>query len=158
MTSSIRNIMKGLLGMSLLCACNGSPCLSDYSHVDIDGWYADDTVLMNVQRADTSIHNAIEKEMAMRVGVRFTELYEYRNLALEVQLLCNDAVAQRDTVYYTLYNNKDRANGRGLLYHDVEMEVSTVSIDPSKKYDVSIRHIMRQNPLSGISEVSVVLE
>lgn len=158
MTSSTRNIMKGLLGMSLLCACSGSPCLSGYSHVDINSWYADDTVVMNVQSADTSLHQAVETVMDMRVGVRFTEQYKYRNLALEVQLICDGTLAKRDTVLFETYNDKDKANGRGLLYHDMEKNLSSVSIDPSRKYDVRIRHIMRQNPLSGISEVSVVLE
>lgn len=149
----VRYIIVGLLGM-LLYSCQGSPLLSGYSHVDREGWYREDTVViaMNSEWMD---ENVSSNSGTLMVGVRYTDAYRYKKISLLVALQDEKATIAQDTVHFNLFDQNGQVVGRGLGYHDaIQPAIELKALKGKGTYKVRITHLMRQNPVQGITEVS----
>lgn len=94
----------------------------------------------------------------MRVGVRYTNDYSYRDIALLVELKSGKRVISRDTLLFNLFDNENQAEGRGLGRYDLDLPVREVTLKADKPYEVRVSHLMRMNPVQGITDISCFLD
>ncbi|MBQ9363543.1 MAG: hypothetical protein IJT97_09035 [Bacteroidaceae bacterium] len=144
----------GLVGGMICCSCHDRPSFSGYAHVDRTGWYSEDTVVMEIQQADTTRRNVPGQMCEMQVGIRYTADYVYRDFSLLVELVSGRRVVARDTVLFHLFDEKGRASGRGLERYDKVQPSMRVVLKADKPYVVRMTHLMRLNPVPGITDVS----
>lgn len=153
MMMSVRYIIVGLLGM-LLYSCQGSPLLSGYSHVDREAWYREDTAVISMN-GEWMDENVSPNGGTLMVGVRYTDAYRYKKISLLVELQDEEATIARDTVHFNLFDPNGHVVGRGLGYHDaMQPAIKLKALKGKGPYKVRITHLMRQNPVQGITEVS----
>lgn len=152
--TSARWVVRVAFCLFLFCSCQERPLFSGYAHVDRTGWYSEDTVVMEVQKADTTRRKAPEQLVNLSVGIRYTTEYEYRDFSLLVELVSGQRVVARDTVLFHLFDDENRALGRGLERFDQVQPSLQVRLKSDKPYVVRMTHLMRLNPVQGITEVS----
>lgn len=145
-----------VLGM-MFCSCQDRPFFSDYAHVDRTGWYSEDTVVMVVQQGDTTLRNVAKRTFDVQVGIRYTDEYEYNDISLLVEVVSGQRVVARDTVLFQLFDEQGRALGRGLERYDKMQPSLRVALKADKPYVVRMTHLMRLNPVQGITDISCSL-
>ena len=149
-----RIMVWGLVGGMIFCSCQDRPSFSGYAHVDRMGWYGEDTVVMEIQRADTTRRNVPRQVCDMQVGIRYTADYAYKDFSMLVELVSGKHVVARDTILFHLFDEKGRALGRGLERYDMVQPSLRVALKADKPYAVRMTHLMRLNPVQGITDVS----
>jgi len=152
-----RYMMKGLLGM-LLCSCQGSPGFSNYSTVDREGWYREDTVVLPVWQPDPLRRAGLEQQLDLTVCVRYTDEYRYRNLALLMEMVSDRELVVRDTLRFSMFDENDYVQGRGLGRYSQTVHSARVALQPDRPYEVRITHLMRLNPVRGVTDISFSLD
>lgn len=139
--------------MLLLYSCDGSLV---HSYRSTGGeWHRNDTLAFENIR--------LYKEMpsiGLYAGVRCSAAYPYKDLWLQVELLCGDsaAVVLRDTVQCAIYDTDGRHHGTtaGTLYQS-EHFVDSLELPHNTAFDVRITHLMRDTLLRGVYDVGIRL-
>ena len=128
--------------MGLATACRFAPNeVQVYRHIDPQGWYADSLVQI------------------MRLGLRYTDDYNYANLWLFITTVSPDGTQRVDTLNATLCDTYGRWLGSGIgerLQQEIPIK-SALRFDRSGTWHIVIQQGMRDNCLPGITEVGIKL-
>lgn len=148
--------MAGLFGL-LLFSCQDSPVFSNYHAIDKEAWYREDTIVMPVEQPVGECHSQGEQLLDLAVCVRYTDAFRYRNLSLLVEWVSERQVVVRDTLQFSMFDERDDVLGNGFGRYARTIR-STVALPLDKPYEVRIAHLMRLNPVRGITDVSFSLD
>lgn len=140
--------------MGLATACRFAPNeVQAYRHIDPQGWYADSLVQIDFPVVDTlSLYD-------MRLGLRYTDDYNYANLWLFITTVSPDGAQRVDTLNATLCDTYGRWLGSGIgerLQQEIPIK-SALRFDRSGTWHIVIQQGMRDNCLPGITEVGIKL-
>lgn len=140
--------------MGLVTACRfASNEVQAYRHIDPQGWYADSLVQIDFPVVDTlSLYD-------MRLGLRYTDDYNYANLWLFITTVSPDGAQRVDTLNATLCDTYGRWLGSGIgerLQQEIPIK-SALRFDRSGTWHIVIQQGMRDNCLPGITEVGIKL-
>lgn len=125
--------------------------------VDTERWYMDDTAVFEMP---ASVDEDAEPHIqSLSASVRFTEAYQYGNLSLGVKVYKNDEIktqlVKTDTLNFDLFKENGDDNGAGSVFLESKQSSLDIEIDPSASYTIKVYHIMRLDPISGITNVMI---
>ena len=143
-----------ILWLSLwFVSCNQKEYLcSTYRPVPIEGRETNDTLTIPV---DTVRQHG---EYAVEVGVRSTRIYPYKYLYLLVETtLKNPDTLMVDTVMCEITDVKGNFQGNGLSIYGKVFPVAVMNMRKGQYGEIKLRHIMRRNPLPGLSDIGIVV-
>lgn len=155
--ANLRNRSRALLLFSavvlLLSSCDGSLV---HSYRSTGGeWHRNDTLVFT----NTLLYKEVSS-MELYAGVRCSAAYPYKDLWLQVELLCGDSatVVLRDTVQCAIYDTDGRHHGTtaGTLYQS-EHFVTSLELPHNTPFDVRITHLMGDTLLRGVYDVGIRL-
>ena len=143
-----------ILWLSLwLVSCNQKNFLCNtYRPVPVEGWEANDTLTIALDTV------RLHGEYSLEVGVRSTRLYPYKYLYLLAEItLSNPDTAMVDTIVCEITDTKGNFQGNGLSIYGKVFPVSNINMLKGQYGEIKIRHIMRRDPLPGLSDIGVLV-
>lgn len=135
--------------MSLLVACYDGLLFSDYKSVDAQSWYASDTLVFKLPKVEEDATRDVN------VKLRALQTYSYSNMALAVHLVEGQKTVSVDTVRFTIYDKEGKATGAGFPFIEYSSIIKDVHFKADKAYKIKIIHVMRLDPIEGISQVGI---
>lgn len=135
----------------VLFSCRPGSIYNESEQIPGQEWKADNTISFSAPVSDTL--NAYD----INLVVRSTSSYPYRNLFLFVETRSPDGYRIKDTVEYFLADEKGNWYGSGLGdINDLSVPFKTNVLFPDTgKYIFNIRHGMREEDLSGVSDIGI---
>lgn len=140
-----------------LTSCRDATVYHVYQVIPEDvGWKRGDSLAFHLPPGLSPASYVLE------IGVRNTDMYPFRDLWLSVTRTSNDSVpCVADTLHLYLADEKGRwkkAGSAGGYYQNAFVcEKPFVVVSDSSAICLRVTHIMRENPLPGISDVGVRL-
>ena len=130
------------LVLLLITSCTGHNRFHSYLPVNKDGWKRTDTLCFHAVPIDTN-----RNCMKISLGIRHTHKYPYRDIWLSIG---------KDTLHIDLADEQGRWKGKGIGdMRLVQQEASISLTDMDSCGTIRIHHIMRHDPLPGISDIGI---
>ena len=149
----ILRCLWGLCSLVSVVSCDRSYVCNSYQPVPVEGWESQDTITLLL---DTVYHGG---SYNVSVGIRSTHLYPYQCLWLLAELELNSPdTLIIDTLVCNITDAEGNFIGKGLSVYDNVYPMATINCKKGQSGRMRLRHIMRLNPLPGISDVGVVME
>ena len=137
----------------LLIACHGGLSSAGYQVAGSNAWYREDTIELSLLQCDLCPQHDLS------VIVRYTDEYRYRNLDLLAELQGEDGtVVCRDTLHFDMFDERDHPLGSGFGRYAQTARRASVALQPGCAYRLRLVHLMRLNPLQGITDFSFALD
>ena len=140
--------VAAIVAVALSSCRMGDNDYSEYHTVDPQGWAYGDTLRYAFNPADTVVRGNLA------LSVSHTNDYFYSNLYLEVTL-SDSLTTRRDTVALQLADDFGRWNGRGIGTDFQFTENLATDIALHRPVSIAVRHIMRDDCLTGIEQVGI---
>ena len=141
------------LTLTLTTACKQRPVYSHYESVSVDDWQRDDTLHFMVVRG---VEDGCYREM---LGLRANLSYPFTSLSLIVRQCVRPSGASRcDTLLVPLINMDGKALGRGVSHFQYDIPLDDIVLCAGDTLNVDIRHDMKRESLSGITDVGLTIE
>lgn len=123
--------------------------VTDYRDIPATGWEYGTSLRMNIESPDSINHGT------MLLSITHDNSYEYRNLWLETTYTDPSGRLMTDTVNIELCDALGAWHGTGLpgRYQLTDTILSHVTLP--RQATIAVRHIMRADSLSGISQVGI---
>jgi gliding motility-associated lipoprotein GldH len=141
-----------VLALAALTSCNNGTILNEFKDVKTSGWASEDTVTFNLPKTTSSA------DLNVRIGIRSTDDYEYKDLYVTAALMCEGEEISYDTLKINIYDTDGNNNGKGFPYATVTKDAPAIHVDSGLTYTYRICHIMKPNTVKGISCVGLKLE
>ncbi len=149
-------IVLSFLVVFVLSACNNNVYYTGYSDIPDGRWDSRDTLVFDVPDEPNDDTSRIPKTLA--AIVRYTDAYKYRKITIGVDFCSKDGqVISKDTLTFELFNKNGESNGTGTVYLESEEKSFDVKMTPYSPKLIRVYHMMRLDPLEGISNVVVSL-
>lgn len=144
-----------LFTLLTISSCGRGPYFIAHSDINEDGWNSRDTCVFElpVDSDDCYPYTKI-----LTASVRYTDLYKYRNLCIGVQVYDEKKLVRTDTLDFELYKPNGENNGNGANFFESEELFYDVEICSKTPHLIKVYHIMRLDPLVGITNVVVQLD
>ena len=141
-------------------ACSGQKVYDSYCHTPLAGWEKNDPVEYDVPPVK------VAGDYAAEVGIRITDAFPFTALFLVVTetvvpsnevgtLSCETTTTHVLTCDFMNADGKDA--GRGLSYHQFAYPLPSISLQEGDSLHVSIRHDMKREILTGVSDIGLTL-
>jgi gliding motility-associated lipoprotein GldH len=136
---------------SFLFSCHTGSIYNESKSIPGYKWNADQTISFSAPVSDTL--NAFD----INLVIRTTNSYPYRNLFLFIETRSPEDYRIKDTVEYFLADEKGNWYGSGLGdINDLSVPFKTNVLFPDTgKYVFNIRQGMREQNLSGVSDIGI---
>lgn len=146
-----RNQLKtsAVITLSLIAySCTTNTVFHKYHPIDEKGWSDNDTVYF--QLPDSMATGKYKTE----IGIRHTNLYPYKDIWLSIK---SDNRDKTDTIHIYLVNDRGNWNGNGSTggYYQYSVPITELNDHLSSDSIIKVYHIMKDNPLSGITDVGL---
>ena len=143
--------LTAILCVLLLCSCKDNVYFTAHHHFEQSVWYSEDTIKIPVAQFLTYEQIDSGTVMNLSISLRHSDKYKYRTLYVEAVLTDTTGTVRQDTLRFDI----SARGGDGFRYRtQVKEWTQFVPLD-SNRYTISITHIMKQNPLEGISDLIV---
>lgn len=157
MTPPLRYTWLPVFIAVIVTACGQVDSFSRYSDIGADGWPYGQTFEYRVgatPRGDSVMTGVLT------ISVTHDNMYEYSNLWVEVQRYDTlSGLRQVDTLNIPLCDNMGNWYGKGLPGHyQLSHAISPQPVTLHTGDRISLRHIMRVDTLTGISQVGLTLQ
>ena len=131
-------------------SCGKKYACNRYLPVPVEGWEARDTVSIAID----PIRESGNYEFS--VGVRSTRQYPYQYLWIltDLELIHPDTLIV-DTLVCSITDAQGEFLGKGLSVYDNVYPLATIYCKKGQYGRMKLRHIMRRDPLPGISDLGV---
>jgi len=124
----------------------------DYSRINSDGWMHSDSMKFAINPVDE------DGEYYMKLGLRSDNIYPYMDLVLVVdRTIYPRQTMKSDTVHFDLVSTNGHSRGNGVNIYQYLFDVDTLYLDKGDSVSISIRHLMMQDSLKGISDIGIEL-
>lgn len=147
-----------LAGLPVVTGCTDERQSYAFSHVAPSGWDSEDTLTMT---ADTLRRGGT---YAVILCLRLTTTpptYPYTDITLAVTghyaAQHHRTVTTTDTLHLTLTSERGDMQGRGTSLFQFDVPFDTLRLVPGCAPTFTISHLMRRDPLPGISDVGLRL-
>lgn len=141
----------------LLASCIDTPYFAYNSDIPVEGWYARDTIVIPIQPTTPNTHE--QDTHTIKVGIRNTHEYAYQSLYLLVETVEGEKILSRDTISFNISDIKGRNTGTGVAYRShTTKTIRNQRFHPDSTHTLRISHIMRMDPIAGISNICVEVE
>lgn len=150
--------MKGFIFLSfllLLGSCRDEAAYRRYQSVPIEGWDSQDAVTFDVDTIRTT------RDYNVAIGVRTSaaDAYPFKELYLEIIERWEHPKAEyRDTVGCILTDDRGEVEGKGTQRYQYEYDLHRQPLRAGQTGRVSVRHVMRREIISGISDIGLLVE
>lgn len=135
-----------------LVGCNRNTIYSHYEHTPINGWERVDRLSFDL--ASVTVGGNYHEE----IGLRINKDYPFKGLTLIVeQQVFPSGVSRSDTLTCKLIDDKGIILGEGVSFYQYHFHLCDMPLAKGDSLHVQIRHHMRREILSGISDVGVTL-
>lgn len=136
-----------------MVSCIDSPIMHKYESLNANGWEANDTVHFDIPVQSEDLATSL------RIGVRSTEDYPFTDLHLKAIVKCNGNIQDGKDFKINIYGENGEAEGIGFLYYENKSaHAIPLELKADSTYTLSIVHIMRRSPISGVSDIGVFIE
>lgn len=137
----------------LFAACmDSSTMFHRYKSLPREGWERRDTVCFDIPRTNEDIDGTLT------IGLRTTQHIGTRDIVLAVEQCGDDGVSRCDTVRYPLSDAEGNALTGGVNCHQYEDRHLPFRLKKGKDAQVRIRHLMRHETVSGITEIGIRID
>lgn len=142
-----------IAGLFLSASCTQQHYYNKYESVDVKSWKMDDTLTFPVEIKESNKH------FEYAVSVRHEKEYEFSNLWVKIFIKGNGI----DTSFrYNLPLFKDDGKPFGeksgsLITQTIPLK-TTLPLSTKGKYTLKLVHLMRKDPLNGISDVGIFVD
>ena len=150
----LKAILALTFGLIFWSSCGDLPISNNSIEIDPDGWYASDHASFEWDIVDR------ELKYDAFVDIRHNSDYPYSNLYLFLDFTFPNGNQRRDTLAFTLADERGRWYGSG-IGDIIDYRVSfqeNFEFPINGKYRLKVAHGMRQDPLSGITDIGFWLE
>lgn len=139
----MNRIISGLL--LLICfSCQKNTLYHSYQPVNPTGWHKNDTLVYTLD--STLKGNA---SLTYQIGIRHKDSYPYRDLWVKIN---------EDTLHLYLTDSIGRWKGKGIgELRQLEIPFSKHMEAEDSLVEFRIIHLMKDNPLSGISDIGIAI-
>jgi gliding motility-associated lipoprotein GldH len=146
-------ILTLIVATALLFSCKSKSLYEHYVSPAASGWDKDSTTVFSFNSDKTYLSYDV------LINIRNRSDYTFSNLWLFVDVIAPDSTSIRDTVEYQLAlpNGKWTGKGTSGMYHNQFIFRQNVFFPKEGTYTIKINHAMRPNPLSGISDVGILV-
>lgn len=139
--------------LMVMASCDDHVVYSDYRHVDMNGWYRDDTLKMTIADVQEDGH------YKMNVNVRTANSIALKTLAVRLNTRITPLGKQEcDTVYCNLFDDEGVRTGDGVAYAESSHSARPLYLHRGDTLEVSINHVMRSMYVSSVTEIGITLE
>lgn len=159
--------------MLAVASCVDSPAVSEFKHLDAEGWHRRDTVILCIQRGDTASVNSSMTAMHLHLMLRALPVCDINGVTLLAEVVertdprCSRfahtphrQVIMRDTIPFTLASSvtststtsSSSSTGLSIRCLDSQRDMS-FPLYPDRSYFLRIIHLMRLDPILGLTEV-----
>lgn len=145
-------LMKLAVVVSLVAmtACATDTVYCDYLHVRQSGWDKNDTLVFSVPRAVSS------GRYSETVCMRTTGKFPFTGVTVVVEQQSVPAhIVRKDVLKCVLTDNDGNVKGDGVSLYQYEFELGDIDLNRGDSLNIRVRHDMKREVLSGISDVGV---
>jgi len=138
-----------------IIACNTNQYYyAAYKSVKENNWKAKETLSFFVDIEDTT------KVYNLSIAVRHNKAYEFNNFWVSITQKRPKEKQIKERVNIPLFNNIGKPYGKctGSLCTQIFPIQKNIKFKNKGKYQISIMHLMRQEPLQGIKDIGIILE
>lgn len=142
-----------LMASVLVVSCGRKYVTNTYCSISVNGWNTQDTLTINIDTIRQSGNYDVS------IAVRSTRFFPYQSLWLmtEMELAFPDG-SFRDTLDCRITDEDGNFLGKGLTIHDNVYFLKTLFLKEGQYGKMRLYHIMRRDPLPGISDVGIIIE
>jgi gliding motility-associated lipoprotein GldH len=135
----------------MVVACKTDKLYEDYKSIQSSGWDQDSSAVFSFNIDKTFLN------YNLFINIRNRGDYANSNLWLFVDITAPDYTCIHDTIEYQLAlpNGKWIGKGTGGMYSNQFPFRENVYFPIAGTYTISIKHAMRNNPLTGISDIGI---
>ncbi|MCQ2344917.1 MAG: gliding motility lipoprotein GldH [Paludibacteraceae bacterium] len=150
----MKHLVLFLILISILASCGRGVIYEESQSVDRNGWRIDSVKRFEFEVQDTTQFYNIS------ILVRNTGDYEYQNLWFFIESVRPDMVYSSDTAQLFLADDFGRwiGSGIGSIYSALYEYKDSVKFGQKGKYLLNIRHGMRTDSLTGITDIGVKIK
>lgn len=131
-----------------LSSCDGGVAYDEYRATPVAGWERNDTLTFDVPRL------RLGGSYAQTLGLRVTGAYPFTALSLLVERVVEPGHrVYADTIDCRLYDDKGNILGRGVTTYQYAFALPPLNLRAGDSLRVSVRHVMKRDPLPGVSDV-----
>lgn len=141
------------LGCLLLPACGNMPVRNEFVALPADGWQSHQPVTL---RAD-SIGAEGEYVLTLILRAPVSTPYPFRELYLE-RTTTLDSLSSTDTLRLDLLAPDGNRRADGVTTNRYAFPIDTLVLHPETRCAVTLRHIMRRDPLTSFTDIGLVVE
>jgi|AGTN01.3.fsa_nt_gi gliding motility-associated lipoprotein GldH len=141
------------VALSFLISCSEGEVYYRFHHIDKGKWYRDSFLVFKTDSADFRSG----KKYDISVEVSINHVYPYRDLWIHIDHNLVDSIFRRDTLQCYLADEYGKWLGSGVggLNQLSFPYLSSVSLDTTRRYELTIGHAMSDDPLIGIEKVGL---
>ena len=137
---------------SVVWACQTPPYYTQHTCIKDECWYNHDTVVFRTPKAERTANYDVV------LNLRYTPTYKYKSISVAVKTYDNKKLVRTDTLSYKCFSDNDVAEGKGAYYKEQSAQLPQLQMHKGHIYTMKIYHIMRLDPLNGISNISINIE
>ena len=137
----------------LFAACNDGTVFHSYKSLPLEGWERRDTFCFDIPPTDRNFDGTLT------IGLRTVAHVGTQEIVLAVEQADPEGnVRLCDTVRYPLTDAEGYALSKGVNTHQYEDRHLPLRLKKGKNTQIRIRHLMRHEVLSGITEIGIRID
>lgn len=150
----MKNVSAWLMGlmcgvsMLLMAACEDGLYYTEYKELSPCEWDSRDTLVFEIPVSERDV------DADVTFGVRYTSKFNYREMVVGVEQLCDGHAVAVTPVNIQMYEG-DRASGDGMLVKCSYSQPLRLRMKAGHRYVFRLKHRMRLNPLDEILAVGI---
>lgn len=149
MPKSLRASIIWLACTLSFTACQDSLLFHQYSSVEREGWRSDSPATFLVKDSTDGI------DLQVCIELRHTKEYKFKNITLVATAETEEHTVWADTVSMELFKDNGKKTGTGMPYISNQIRAKDISLEKNQIYTFKIKHIMRCDPLEGVTDIGI---
>jgi gliding motility-associated lipoprotein GldH len=135
-----------------MTSCNRKAVYSHYEHTSIEGWDVSDSLRFDIPPV------AMDGDYVESLGLRINSVYPFMGLTLIVeQVVYPSQTHYVDTLRASLMDHEGDRKGQGVCRFQYDFALRTVPLHANDSLHFCVRHNMRREMLTGVSDVGITL-
>ena len=131
--------------------CNRKTIYHHYEHTPVAGWEKNDTLTFTVKAKERAV---VQRDVELRISGEYP--FQRLNLVIE-QTTYPAGISRRDTLNCDLIDPQGNIQGQGLSLYQYRFHMTDISLNEGDSLCVNIRHNMKRELLSGVTDVGLRL-
>ena len=131
--------------------CNRKTIYHHYEHTPVAGWEKNDTLTFTVKAKERAV---VQRDVELRISGEYP--FQRLNLVIE-QTTYPAGISRRDTLNCDLIDPQGNIKGQGLSLYQYRFHMTDISLNEGDSLCVNIRHNMKRELLSGVTDVGLRL-